>query len=60
MPVGLVVAKTTKIGGRPVKLQFGFEYSVVSQDAFGQRFQIKLNLIPVIGSLIKTPLFGGV
>jgi hypothetical protein len=59
VPVGLVVAKTTKIGNRPVKFQFGMEYSVVSQDAFGQRFQIKLNIIPVIQSLITDSLFGG-
>jgi hypothetical protein len=37
----------------------GFEYSVVSQDDFGQRFMIKLNVIPVIPSLIKNPIFGG-
>jgi len=59
VPVGLDVAKTTAIGGHPVKFQFGFEYSVVSQDDFGQRFQLKLNIIPVIPSLIKNPLFGG-
>jgi hypothetical protein len=59
VPIGLVVAKTTKIGKLPVKFQFGFEYSVVSQDAFGQRFLLKLNVIPVIPSLIKKPLFGG-
>jgi len=60
VPIGLVVAKTTSIGGKPVKFQFGFEYSVVSQDDFGQRFQIKLNIIPVIPPLIKKALFGGV
>ena len=59
VPVGLVVTKTTKFAGRPLKLQFGLEYSVVSQDDFGQRFQIKLNLIPVIQSLIKSPILGG-
>ena len=59
VPIGLTIAKTTKILGRPVKFQFGMEYSVVSQDDFGQRFQIKLNVIPVIQSLIKKPLFGG-
>ena len=47
VPIGLVVAKTTAIGKRPVKFQFGFEYSVVSQDDFGKRFMIKLNVIPV-------------
>ena len=59
VPVGLVVAKTTKIGGGPVKFQFGMEYSVVSQDAFGPRWAFKLNVIPVIQSLIPNSLFGG-
>jgi len=59
VPIGLVVSKTTKVAGKPVKFQFGFEYSVVAQDDFGTRFQVKLNVIPVIASLIKTPIFGG-
>jgi hypothetical protein len=58
VPVGLTATKTTRIANRTVKFQFGFEYSVVSQDDFGQRFQIKLNVIPVIPALIKSPLFG--
>jgi hypothetical protein len=45
----------TKIGDTPVKLQFGIEYSVVQQDTFGQVAQIKLNIIPVIKSLVKEP-----
>ncbi len=56
VPIGLFVAKTTRLGGLPVKLQLGVEYSVVSQDAFGQRSQIKLNVIPVIPSLVRSPL----
>ena len=59
VPIGLTVTKTTRFGKQPVKFQFGFEYSVVNQDAFGQRFQVKLNVIPVIPRLIKKPLFGG-
>lgn len=59
VPVGLFVAKTVKIGKVPVKLQLGIEYSVVSQDDFGQRGQVKLNIIPVIPSLVKSPLLGG-
>jgi len=59
VPVGMMAAKTTKIGNRPVKFQFGVEYSVVNQDAFGQRVLLKLNIIPVIQSLIKDPLLGG-
>jgi hypothetical protein len=59
VPLGLLVAKATKIGKMPVKLQLGVEYSVVSQDDFGKRAMIKLNIIPVIGSLVKGPIFGG-
>jgi hypothetical protein len=59
VPVGLTVSKMTKIGDTPVKFQLGLEYSVVKQDAFGQVAQIKLNIIPVIKSLIPDPIFGG-
>jgi hypothetical protein len=59
VPVGLMATKTTLVGKRPVKFQLGFEYSVVSQDDFGKRFMIKLNVIPVIQGLINKPIFGG-
>ncbi len=59
VPVGLMVNKMTAIRGKPVKFQFGFEYSVVSQNDFGRRFVIKLNVIPVIQGLVKKPIFGG-
>jgi hypothetical protein len=59
VPVGLLVAKTTKIWNRPVKIQFGIDYSVVSPDDFGQRVLFKLSIIPVIDALIQDPLFGG-
>ena len=59
VPIGLVVAKTTFFGRLPVKFQFGIEYSVVSQNDFGQRAQIKLNVIPVIPSLVQESIFGG-
>ena len=57
VPLGITIAKTTKIGGHPVKFQVGIEYSVVSQDFYGRVGQIKLNIIPVIPDLIKKPLF---
>jgi len=57
VPVGVVVAKTVKFGKLPVKFQFGVEKSVVRQDALGQDFQVKLNIIPVIPGLIEHPLF---
>jgi hypothetical protein len=59
VPVGLLVSKTTRMGGMMAKFELGIEYSVVSQDAFGQRAMIKLDVIPVIPSLIREPLFGG-
>jgi hypothetical protein len=58
VPVGMYVAKTTKIGDTPFKFQLGIEYSVVKQDAFGQVAQFKLNVIPVIPSLVKNAFFG--
>ena len=58
VPVGLTVAKTVQFGNVPVKFELGAEYSVVSQDDFGQRFQIKLDVIPVIPGLVQNPIFG--
>jgi hypothetical protein len=57
VPIGITVAKTTKMGKMPVKFQFGVEYSVANQDDYGKRWLIKLNIIPVIAPLIKKPLF---
>jgi hypothetical protein len=57
VPVGMGFTKTTKIGGMPVKFQFAVEYSVISQDDFGKRALIKLNIIPVINALLEEPLF---
>jgi hypothetical protein len=57
VPIGMTVAKTTRIGKMPVKFQLGVEYSVVAEDFYGKRGMIKLNIIPVIPDLIKNPLF---
>jgi len=59
VPIGLTVAKTVRLGGIPVKIQVGAEYSVVSQDDFGKRANFKINFIPVIPGLLKKPIFGG-
>ena len=58
VPVGLMVAKTTLLGKLPVKFNFGLEYSVVSQDVYGDRAKLVLEVIPVIPALIRRPLFG--
>ena len=57
VPIGMGFAKTVRVGKMPVKFQFGVEYSIVSQDDFGKRALIKLNIIPVIPSLLKKSLF---
>jgi hypothetical protein len=59
VPIGLTVGKTTRIGRVPVKFEFGIEYSVESQNDFGQVAQLKFNVIPVLPSLVKEPIFGG-
>ena len=41
------------------KFELGFEYSVLSEDTYGQRAMVKLNITPVIPSLIRKPLFRG-
>jgi len=58
LPVGLVVTKTTLLGKLPVKFNFGLEYSVVSQDLYGDRAKLVLEVIPVIPALIRRPLLG--
>jgi hypothetical protein len=59
VPLGIGFTKTRKVGTLPVKFQFSVEYSVVSQDDFGKRALIKLNIIPVISGLVQNPIFGG-
>lgn len=58
VPIGLTVAKTTRFGRLPVKLQAGIEYSIVSPKLYGQRLLFKLDLIPVLPALLESPIFG--
>jgi len=58
VPVGLFAAKTIKIGKLPVNIKAGLEYSVVSPDDFGQIAQFRIQITPVVPSLIKDPIFG--
>jgi hypothetical protein len=59
VPVGLTISKTVRIGKTPTKFQIALEYSVIKEDAFGQQAQLRLNILPVIPSLIQKPIFGG-
>ena len=58
VPIGPFVSKTVRFGSMPVKFQLSAEYSVVSQDDFGQRGQVKFTAIPVIPGLIQEPVLG--
>ena len=59
VPVSLLVAKTRQVGKLPVKFQFGVEYSVVSEQVYGDQARLVLEVIPVIPSLIRRPILGG-
>jgi hypothetical protein len=59
VPVGLAVAKTTRLGKLPVKFTFGVEYSIVSQDVYGEQARLVLEVIPVIPALVRRPFLGG-
>jgi hypothetical protein len=59
VPFGPFVSKMVKMGGVPVKIQFNAEYSVVSPDEFGKRFEFRFVITPVIPGLVKNPIFGG-
>ena len=52
VPVGLQVAKTTRMGKLPVKFQLAVEYSVVHQDIYGDRTKL---VFEVIGHFAPDP-----
>lgn len=58
MPVGIAISKTARMGGMVAKFELAFEYSVLTQDAFGHRAMVKLTVIPVIPSLVRKSVFG--
>jgi hypothetical protein len=58
VPVGLTISKTTKVGNTPVNFKLAAEYAIVSPDAFGQRWALRLHVIPVVKGLIENPIFG--
>ncbi len=59
VPVGPQIGKTMMLGKMVVNLRLAAYYSVIHQDVFGQRWQVDLDIIPVIPSLITRPLLGG-
>jgi hypothetical protein len=59
IPIGVFVGKTVKINNKPVNIKAGIEYSVVSEDAFGKRGMLRIQVTPIIAGLVKNPIFGG-
>jgi hypothetical protein len=57
LPVGLGVGKLFKIGGLPIKFILEGQYAVIHPDDFGQGWNIRLTITPVLPSLIKDPIF---
>jgi hypothetical protein len=58
VPVGGYIGKTIMFGKLPINIKFGGEYSAVSPDTFGERYQFRFQITPVIPGLIADPLFG--
>jgi hypothetical protein len=55
VPIGLGVFKAVKVGNLPFKIGAEVQYSVVQEDALGNRLSFALTFDPVIPPLIKWP-----
>ena len=53
LPVGIGVGKLFKFGRLPIKFILQGQYAVIHPDDFGQRWNIQLQIVPVLPSLIK-------
>ena len=58
VPVGPSVGRTFRVGKIPLQVSLEASYAVVHPDTFGERWNFRLVLKPVIPALIKKPLFG--
>jgi hypothetical protein len=57
VPVGVGISKVVKFGPLPVKIGIGGQWMPIHPDTFGQKWNIQINLSPVIPKLIKGTLF---
>jgi hypothetical protein len=57
VPIGVGVGKVVKFGRLPVKIQLAGQYMVTQPDPVGQRWNIQIQLTPVMPKLIKGTLF---
>jgi len=57
LPVGLGVGKLFKIGGLPIKFILEGQYALIHPDDFGQGWNVRFTITPVLPALIKNPIF---
>ena len=57
VPIGLGFGKVVKFGRLPVKVSLAGQYMVTQPDPVGQRWNIQIQLTPVLPKLIKGTLF---
>ena len=57
VPIGLGVGKVVKFGRLPVKISLAGQYMVTQPGPVGQRWNIQLQVTPVLPKLIKGTLF---
>jgi hypothetical protein len=50
VPIGLGVTKTVRFGQVPVKLRAEVHYSVVRPESYGEQWNIRFQITPVIKS----------
>jgi hypothetical protein len=56
-PVGLEIGKLTKLGHMPVKFDVQGQYYPVHEQTYGPKWNLQLQVTPIIPSLIKRKLF---
>ena len=57
MTNGIIIGKLFKIGGLPIKFILEGQYAVVHPDDYGQEWNIRFTVTPVLPSLLKNPIF---
>jgi hypothetical protein len=57
VPIGVEIGKVLKLGKLPVKINLAGQYMPIRPDNVGQKWNIQVDLTPVIPKLIKEPLF---
>ena len=50
MPIGLGVTKAVRVGKLPMKLRAEVHYSIVRPESYGEAWNIRLQITPVIKS----------